>query len=157
MEGGQTAGGSLTIQIAKRADGVGVLNCMREDGSVTWQKQARNAAHFSLHDLTHYAVEKSLGYRRGFFGLIAEGWEIDETTGKSERGALPPEALEVERIVGLFDSERSSGALWSAEEFNRFAPRELADDEIQKVRTLRAELFQRWAAVEAGMKLELQF
>jgi hypothetical protein len=27
-----------------------------------------------LHDLTHYAVETALGYRRDFFGLITEGW-----------------------------------------------------------------------------------
>jgi hypothetical protein len=73
--------------------------------------------------LTHYAVEKALGYRRGFFGLIAEGWDIDETGGKSARGAVPPEAIEVERIAGLFDSERGSNALRSTGEFNRFAPR----------------------------------
>lgn len=109
----------LKIEIVKRADGIGVLRCTRDDGSVTWQKQTRNAAHFALHDLTHYAVERSLGYRRGFFGLIAEGWEVDDTTGKGSRGALPDEALEVERIVGLFDAERNSGERWSAVEQGR--------------------------------------
>jgi hypothetical protein len=103
------------------------LRCIRQDGSVTWQKQPTHAAYFALHDLTHYAVETALGYKRGFFGLIAEGWEVDDTTGKGARGALPAEAVEVERIVGLFDSERASGALWTAEEFNEFAPRALTD------------------------------
>ena len=28
----------------------------------------------------------ALGYPRGFFGLIAEGWEIEDTTGKGARG-----------------------------------------------------------------------
>ena len=77
----------LQIEIVKQPDGAGVLRCVRQDGSVTWQKQTRHAAHFALHDLTHYAVETALGYRRGFFGLIAEGWDVDDTTGKGARGA----------------------------------------------------------------------
>src|SRR3984957_14106051 len=99
----------LQIEIAKQPDGAGVLRCIRQDGSVTWQKQTKHAAHFAVHDLTHLAVETVLSYRRGFFGLIAEGWDVDDTTGKGARGPLPGEAGEVEQIVGLFDSERGSG------------------------------------------------
>ena len=88
----------LRIEIVKQADGTGVLRCTREDGSVTWQKQTRHAAHFALHDLTHYAVETALGYRQGFFGLLAAGWDVEETSGKGSRGPVPPEAIEVERI-----------------------------------------------------------
>jgi hypothetical protein len=147
----------LHIEIAKREDGAGTLSCRRADGSVTWQKQVKHAAHFALHDLTHFAVEISLGYRRGFFGLIAEGWDIEDTTGKGARGALPPEAVEVERMVGLFDSERGSGVLWTTEEFNQFAPRPISSDEIQSVRRRRSELFEQWFAVAPGDKLRLQF
>src|SRR5579864_5399634 len=147
----------LHIEIVKRPDGAGVLRCTRQDGSVTWQKQTRHAAHFALHDLTHYSVETVLGYRRGFFGLIAEGWEVDDTTGKGTRGSLPAEALEVERIVGLFDAERAGGVLWTCEQFNESAPRRLTDTDIQRVRTLRADLFQKWAFVVPGHKLELIF
>jgi len=147
----------LQIEISKRADGAGVLRCTRDDGSVTWQKQAKHGAHFALHDLTHYAVETALGYRRGFFGLIAEGWEVDDTTGKGTRGPLPAEALLVERIVGLFDSERGSGMLWTLEEFNGFAPRALTDAEIGSVRALRGKLFRQWFAIAPGQKLELKF
>jgi hypothetical protein len=96
----------LQIEIAKQPDGAGVLRCIRQDGSVTWQKQTKHAAHFAVHDLTHFAVETVLGYRRGFFGLIAQGWDVDDTTGKGARGVLPAEAIKVEKIVGLFDSER---------------------------------------------------
>jgi hypothetical protein len=84
----------LQIEIVKQPDGAGVLRCTRQDRSVTWQKQTRHAAHFALHDLTHYAVETALGYRRGFFGLIAEGWDVDDTSGKGGRGALSAEAVE---------------------------------------------------------------
>jgi len=147
----------LKIEIVKQQDGSGVLRCMRPDGSLTWQKQTKHATHFALHDLTHYAVETSLGYRHGFFGLIAEGWDVDDTTGKGVRGALPAEAVEVERIVGLFDSERASSTLWSREEFNEYAPRALTDTEIQAVRSLRGTLFQQWFATAPGQKLELTF
>ena len=147
----------LHIEITKQTDGAGVLRCIRQDGSATWQKQTTHAAYFALHDLTHYAVETALGYQRGFFGLIAEGWEVDETTGKGARGALPAEAVEVERIVGLFDSERASGALWSAQEFSEFAPRALTDADIQKVRALRTALFRQWSAIVPGQKLQLQY
>ena len=148
----------LRIQIAKRADGSGVLRCTRADGSVTWQKQTKHAAHFALHDLTHYAVERALGYKHGFFGLIAEGWDVEDTTGKGKRGKLPDEAGEVERIVGLFDMERATGVMLTAEDGNIYpGPRRLTDDEIVRVRTLRGELFSRWAAVEPGASLDLPF
>jgi hypothetical protein len=149
----------VLIQITKRADGAGVLRCVRDDGSVTWQKQERHAAHFALHDLTHYAVETTLGAKRGFFGLVAEGWELEDTTGKGARGPLPREALGVESVVGLFDSERASGAIWTVQEFHEFggpAGRRLSEEQILAIRARRNELFQRWSGVPAGGVLELR-
>ena len=159
----------LRIEIAKKKDGAGVLRCIRADGSVSWQKQAsRHAPFFALHDLTHIAVESTLGFRNGFFGLIAQGWEMEETEGKSPRGPLPREAVQVEQIVGCFDMERASGTLLSAEEMNDFAathaensggpkPRPLTDDELMRVRAKRGELFTKWRETQPGGTLELQF
>jgi hypothetical protein len=158
----------LTIQITKRADGAGVLRCTRQDGSVTWQKQSdRHAAFYARHDVTHFAVESALGFRRGFYGLIAAGWEIEDTTGKGPRGALPSEAVEVEHIVGLFDGERASGTVWTAAEFNqstatqaaasgRPAPRQFSEEELARVRAVRARLFSEWDALAPGGILELR-
>lgn len=159
----------LLIQITKRADGGGLLRCVRADGSFTWQKQeSRHAAFFALHDLTHFAVETTLGFRRGFFGLVAEGWEIEETTGQEARGAIPDEAKAVEYIVGSLDGERASGAVWTADDFNRQAaihaasaslpsPRPLTDEELTRVRARRAELFAKWRAIAPGEALELTY
>lgn len=116
-----------------------------------------------MHDLTHYAVETALGYRRGFFGLIAEGWDVEGTTGKGARGPLPVEAGEVERIVGLFDSERGSGAIWTVEEFNQFAPRALSDEEIRKVRAFARSVIRTvardgaWRKTGTGTRLKRGF
>ncbi len=98
-----------------------------------------------------------LGLQRGFFGLVAEGWDIEETTGKAARGPLPDEAKEVESIVGALDSERASGAIWPAEDFNRHLKlsRVLTDEDLARVRARRAELFAAWQAIEPGEMLEL--
>lgn len=152
----------MRVQITKKADGSGVLRCVRTDGSVTWQKQTdRHAAYFALHDLTHFAVETTLGFRRGFFGLISEGWDIEDTSGKGARGPLPPEAGEAEVMVGLFSAERAGGQIWTVDEFHESAAmvgaRQLSCDEIVRVKKKRSELFQQWFAVKPGAMLELQF
>lgn len=152
----------MQVEIAKKADGSGVLRCIRADSPVVWQKQTnRHAGFFALHDLTHFAVETTLGYRRGFFGLVAEGWDVEDTTGKGARGPLPPEAAEVESIVGLLDAERASGTVWSLEEFNEFAAmrglRPFTADEIMRVKKRRSELFQQWSTVAPGAVLELEY
>ena len=148
----------MKVEIAKRADGAGVLRCTRADGSVAWQKQTtKNATHFALHDLTHYAVETELEMT-GFFALIAQGWEVEDTTGKGSRGPIPVEALEVERLVGGFDSERACSTLWTPEEFNQFTQvRMLSQVDLNKVRARRADLFRQWRDVPVGAVLELIF
>ena len=151
----------MSVQIVKRADGGGVLRCVRSDGSVTWQKQGRYAPYFALHDLTHFAVETTLGLQRGFFGLMAEGWDVEDTTGKGKRGPLPGEAGEAEQIVGLFSAERASGVIWTTDEFNEYssamAVRLLTEEEIAKVKAKRSELFQRWFDLPADAALELVY
>jgi hypothetical protein len=157
------------IQLTRQTDGGALLRCERDDGSTTWQKQPRRHAAFSpLHDLTHYAVETELGFRSGFYGLIAQGWEIEETTGKAARGRLPAEAIVVEHLVGLLDLERTTGVAWTAAEVNAHAaeyfrtantpgPRALCDEELSRVRDAARALYEQWRALPAGATLELHF
>jgi hypothetical protein len=127
---------------------------------------------FPAHDLTHYAVETVLGYRHGFYGLLADGWEIADFTPPWPRGPVPAEAREAELVVGVFDMERLAGGTWTAAELRehggRFAgtgraARErvalpmLDDEAIAGVRAARAALFARWAAVPPGETLALPF
>src|SRR5438045_5521106 len=109
---------AVIIEFAKRKNGNTVLRCIRDDGSSTWQRnENEHARFFLLHDLVHYAVESELGFSQGFFGLIAAGWNIDETTGKSARGTLPDEALEVEHFVSSFMAEWTSETERTAADF----------------------------------------
>ena len=160
----------LTVQLTKRADGSVVLRCVRADGSATWQRQdGRHAQFFPFHDLTHFAVETTLGIRRGFYGLMAEGWDIAETEGKGARGRLPDEALLAEQIVGLLDRERLGGASpMPATEFNGYlrqlmasgslaqAP-ELSDTQLDAVRRRVNELHEQWSVLPPGETLVLKF
>jgi hypothetical protein len=160
----------LRVRIKKKNDGSAALACTRADGSVTWQRQdGAQGRFFPLHDLTHLAVESTLGFRRAFFGLLSEGWDISEfgKPGVAER--MPSEALLAEVLVGLFDVERSSGERASAEDFDRevaayYAERRLprpalrmTDDLLAMIRRRRDELFDQWSAVPAGDTLEVSF
>jgi hypothetical protein len=164
------AASPLTIRIKKNADGSAVLTCTRADGSVTWQRQlGPHGAFFPRHDLTHYAVETVLGHPQSFYGLVATGWDISDFGPPWKKGPLTQEAGYTELIVGFLDSERASLTRWSAEEFNEKAaifyrdrkiaeaPPKLTDDDLDRVRARRSELFQRWDAVPPGDALELMF
>jgi hypothetical protein len=161
---------ALTIRIKKNRDGTAALTCTRADGSVTWQRQeGGHALFFPLHDLTHYAVETVLRHRRGFYGLVAEGWDFGDFGAPWPRGPIPADAEPAELIVGLLDAERASGAEWSAADFREQAAQFLAthgavgaslaltDDQLARIRRRMRELFAAWEAVVPGEALELEF
>ncbi|HZE12780.1 MAG TPA: hypothetical protein VE086_03400 [Chthoniobacterales bacterium] len=160
---------AVIIEFAKRKDGNTVLRCVRDDGSSTWQRnEDQHAGFFPIHDLLHYAVESELGFAQGFFGLIGAGWNMDQTTGKSARGPLPHEALEVEHFVSLFTAEWNSATVWTAAEFAEQAtsfarargwpaPRYLTDEQLTHVRDRFNELVARWRDLPDGETLRLEF
>jgi hypothetical protein len=159
----------VVIRIKKDRDGRTTLSCTRADGTTTWQRrEGGQAAFFPRHDLTHYAVETALRRTDGFYGLVAWGWDLSDFGTPWPRGKLPPGANIAEMIVGFFDLERSTGERRSAEDLNLLLSeyceqndlpeeRPLTEDDIAKVRAMRAELFARWDAVEPGQALEVVF
>jgi len=159
----------MVIRIKKGADGRTSLSCTRADGTATWQRQeGAQASFFPRHDLTHYAVETVLGQRRGFYGLVAGGWDLSDFGTPWPRGELPKDANLSEIIVGFFDRERASGEMGTAEELNAElaaycgendipAPDALTEEYLWLVRQKRGDLFTRWEAVEPGGALELSF
>jgi hypothetical protein len=160
----------LIIRIKKKSDGSAALSCLRADGSTTWQRQEGQLGRFlPMHDLTHYAVETVLGTHRGFYSLLAEGWDLSDFGKREMKARLPEDAGIVEAIVGFFDLERATGERGSADDLNSKldAYREerglmppavpVTDEQLGRVRALRADLFARWRAVPAGEALELSF
>jgi hypothetical protein len=159
----------MRVQFTKRNDGSVVLQFFRPDGSTTWRRYDKHAIFFSYHDLTHFAVETTLGLEHGFFGLIAGGWDITDTDGKGPRGKPPLESVLVEHIVGLFAGERVGGnPALTAVEFNKQlremasnsgvpVAREFTEPELTATRVRTRELHDRWASVPRGASLELTF
>jgi ADP-heptose:LPS heptosyltransferase len=160
---------ALTIRIKKNRDGTAALSCTRADGTVTRQKQnGQQARFFPRHDLTHYAVETVLGHRKGFYGMVADGWNLTDFGAPWPRGPMPADMDPSELIVGFLDTERASGTRWTVEDFNdkmrlynethhTSHKVSLTDDDLARVRKRRSELFAMWDAVPPGETLELQF
>jgi hypothetical protein len=158
----------LLLRFKKTHDGATALCCTRADGSTTWQRTAaHNAPFFVRHDLTHYAVETVLGYAKGFYGLIASGWDFTDFGAPWPRGPIPPDADPAELIVGFFDAERAGNSPWSIAEFNDYAARfygegaasapTLTQEQLTAIRAKLEELFEQWQAVKPGGALELAF
>src|SRR5262245_49621493 len=94
----------------KNADGSSALTCVRANGTTTWQRHdGVHGRFFPLHDLTHYAVETELVFRNGFYGLVADGWDLSDFEDRARRARMPAEAILPELIVGFLDTERASG------------------------------------------------
>jgi hypothetical protein len=159
----------MRVQFTKRNDGSVVLQFFRRDGSTVWRRYDKHAIFFSYHDLTHFAVETTLGFEHGFYGLIAGGWDFTDTEGKGPRGKPPLESVLVEHVVGLFSAERVGGnPPLTAAEFNKQlrdaaanngvpVAREFTEAELTAARVRTRELHDRWASVTSGSTLELTF
>jgi hypothetical protein len=167
--GGLTSTASLAVRLTRKRDGAVVFELRRADGTSTWQKRTGPSAHFfAVHDLTHYAVETVLGFRRAFYGLVAEGWDLTDFGTPWRRGPLPDEAVPAEVIVGCFDTQRAAGERLTAEQCNtsaaayfaaagRSSPVALTEDDLTRVRDRLSELVWRWHALADDETLELEF
>lgn len=160
----------LVIRMKKKTDGNAALSCTRADGSTTWQRQeGRLGAFFPLHDLTHFAVETTLGFKRAFYGLVAEGWDLSSFAEPGTKDRLPEEAGIAELIVGFLDVERATGIASTADDFNwkidtyldahGLPPTSfrMNAEALDDIRRRRDQLFARWRAVPSGDTLELMF
>lgn len=153
---------ALAVEFKKISAERASLTCRRPDGSVTW---SRVQSFFPPHDLTHFALEKELAQPRGFFGLIAEGWQLDDFAQPGVAARLPPEALAVENLVGHVErlgDELSlaefSAALADSLTAQKLPPfRALHADELARARTTRLALIAQWRALPIGETLRLEF
>lgn len=57
---------------------------------------------YLIHDITHFVVEKNLGYSKGFWGMLSNGYSFKELFGKEN--PLTTELRFIEKIVGPVQS-----------------------------------------------------
>ncbi len=118
----------------------------------------------------HYAVETTLGMRRAFFGLIAEGWDVTTFEEPGTAARLPAEAIHAEQIVNLLLQEAVEGESRLAEVFNatlaaavagakqmQTAPPVLTELQLSRIRERFGELSAEFRSLGEGETLELNF
>lgn len=143
----------------------GTLTCVRDDGSVTWQ---RSSPYFAYHDLVHYAVETTLEYREAFFGVVALGKDLGAFgTRGGVRDTYRNEEQWAEAIVGALQwPSAGGGPPLSAQELVEMVRARFADEdlqpgltagEVEAIRAVAAELHARWADVPPDASMELEF
>lgn len=159
----------LRIEIGKRRDGATTFRLVRADGSATWQRhEGSKALFFPLHDLEHFAVETVLRHGRGFYGLVAEGWELGDFGTPWPRGPMPADMDPSESIVGFLDLERATGVELTADDVNdqlrakltgsdQAASVRVTDEALARVRAVVRELHARWWELPPGATMTLEF
>jgi len=93
-----------------RADKLDVLRCVRGNGTQTSTPMPRQG--ILPHDLIHYVVESTLGYRFGFLGMVAGGADIAfamQQSHEAQAQGLADEAVHAEAIVESLQAQLWSG------------------------------------------------
>jgi len=155
----------MTIRFVKsrHADRPHTITCVRDDGTTVGQ---RSTDFFVHHDLTHYAIETTLGLTDAFWGLLNQGWEFssfeEREPGTRKARVLPPEAYLAEVLAGSYDLEVAAGPQPDEDRAIALAGLGLSipsptTEQFQRIRSRRAELHQRWRDLDQGAWLELEF
>ncbi|MCG8407282.1 MAG: hypothetical protein MI923_18955 [Phycisphaerales bacterium] len=163
-QAGQTETPFLTIRLTKRPDKRPLLTCVRRDGSTTMAEIAPGP----VHDLIHYAVETTLGFKQGFYGLVAGGMDIQDfdVPGADRKFDIPDEANYTEFIVALLQVEFLDGKPLT--DFNAelqrsiqnarkpfSLPPPLTDEQLATIREKSADLIRQWSTLPPDGTLEL--
>ena len=72
----------MKLQITKNSYKKHTILYRRDDESETWMHADDFFVH---HDLSHYALEKTLGYKTAFMGMLNNGMEIKDFEDREKR------------------------------------------------------------------------
>ena len=121
-----------------------------------------------LHDLSHYAIEKTLGYQHAFWGLIKSGIHPSdfEDREKRKQWMLSDEAWYAECMANLFLMELTQGEF---QDFNvifssslsttnpEIPILNLSDEIINQIRIYYKQLIVSWRDLTNGQFITLEF
>ncbi len=160
----------MTILFTKETHKPSTLSCQRADGSRTFTKL--NPA-IEIHDLAHYVVEVELGFNNAFYGLLAQGYDIQDFELPIEERPeelipvnLSDEALQTEHIVNLLqvhlsEQDGNFDVLASLKiilkENNLPFPELLTQEKLDGIFKKLRMLYARWMDLGQGDALELTF
>ena len=155
----------MLLRITKNYDKPHIILYRRDDGSETWMYAED---FFVRHDLSHYCLEKLLGYTTAFMGMLNNGMDVKdfEDRDKRKQMILSREALYAENIANLFLMEIAQGnfknfnliAKESFESWNREFPAPvLLENDITRIRESLRALLNSWKELPPGKTIELSF
>jgi len=155
----------MEIKFTKNTAGEHSISYQRDDGSVTWM---RASPYFVQHDLSHYAIETTLGYRTAFLGMINGGMQIRDFEDREKRLSMrvTDEGWYAESMANLFLMELTQGRV---DNFNQVlaasfrqmnldvSPPQLSVEEADKIRKRLQELIMQWQQLPEKGHLLLSF
>ena len=160
---------SLTFRLRKTADAGAQLILVRDDGTHTLGTVGPADGYGPLHDLTHYAIEQTLGLCEGFLGLITSGWEISDFEVKGTAKRLPAEALFAEVAAGELSRQLLTRQVSSYEDFiwaieltmdqrrPGYTRPGISSAQLESIHALIASAWRKWRELPPNDVLELTF
>ena len=152
----------LQLRFKKKNDGTAVITATRADGTSTYHTIGPASGYGPAHDFCHYAVETYFGIARGFFGLLVEGWNIEDfETGV--RGPVPEQAAFAERLAGALSQNvaqirRIGGHRFSAADINlTVGEAAFTEEQLHELEERVMALVAAWRALPHGEAFELAF
>lgn len=156
---------SMRIRFTKHREDKASFTCIRDNGRVTGMP---STSFFIEHDLAHYAIETTLGYDQAFYGLLAQGWNIEDFGKPDHAGqkpAIPIQADYAEALAGimqlaLHDALGKEDIATAVAQIPVPVGTEAPLLNAQQFRTIRTRLellLEEWQDLPPGASLELPF
>ncbi len=153
----------MELRITKNKDKSHIISYLRDNGSETWMK---SDDFFVVHDLSHFAIEKTLHCTTAFMGMLNNGMDVKDFENREKRMQIQvtDEAVYAENMANLFLMETAQGKL---EDFNETVRQSfkkmnktisspvLKDEEISAVRNYLIELISEWRTLPFGKTMTL--
>ncbi len=115
-----------------------------------------DAKTYLVHDICHFVVEKHMGYRNGFWGMLAQGNSFNSLFGKDNTQTA--DLRFIEQIVGPVQSVYS-GHIPEAdfEQSIRHLDVTLTDDFLSNCLTEINAILDKWEHLPVGQQLSLEW
>jgi len=155
----------MLLQITKHSDKPHIISYRRDNGTTTWMKADD---FFVQHDLSHYAIEKTLGYATAFMGMLNNGMDIKDFENREKRLQLTitAEACYAENMANLFlieavhDKFDDFNAVLASSFANMqqpIKPPVLTNTEQDAIRQHLKALLENWKQLTPGQTMTLSF
>lgn len=160
----------MLISLKKRFTKPCILTITRSDGSMTWSKLHKG---LETHDLAHFAVESTLNFSKAFYGIINDGYDINDFQLPRDQRPfavrpenLHQEAIITEHIVNLLEIELLNSG-YNDDFIEKLRdiliqndlsfPQNLFPESLDKIRATYHNLYNQWLVLEDGDKLNIEF